>query len=262
MNKSISVMLLVALLVLIQVHAQTGRSLMSPEQKEKLLIARQRQTGGFIEIRGHGKLTLFNSQSYLSVADIESIVKPIADFAKGLRLTVESQPFSIENAKKTREAAGAGACVYIADLERLPMSLIALEDGWGVVNIAPLRFDNPDAKVLSSRIQKEIVRVTSIVFSGVKSQYKISPLQGVSSVADLDRTVGDQYGIDTLMAVVKHLPDLGIVCDQRISYREACRRGIAPAPTNDFQKAIFERVKADKERGPSKPLTIAPPAKK
>ena len=38
--------------------------------------------------------------------------------------------------------------------------------------------------------------------------------------------------------------------------------GWAPAPTNDIQKAIFERVKADKERGPSKPLTIAPPAKK
>lgn len=46
------------------------------------------------------------------------------------------------------------------------------------------------------------------------------------------------------------------------TYRNACRQGWAPAPTNDYQKAIYERMQADKERGPSKPLTITPPAKK
>ena len=43
------------------------------------------------------------------------------------------------------------------------------------------------------------------------------------------------------------------------SYRQACREGWAPAPTNDVQRAIFEQVKADKERGPTNPITIPPP---
>ena len=55
---------------------------------------------------------------------------------------------------------------------------------------------------------------------------------------------------------------LGITRPRRISYRRACLEGIAPAPTDDIQRAIWERIKADKERGPTTPITIPPPKKK
>ena len=48
----------------------------------------------------------------------------------------------------------------------------------------------------------------------------------------------------------------------RTTYRRACYEGWAPAPTNEFQKAIWEKVKADRERGPTTPITIPPPTQK
>ena len=55
---------------------------------------------------------------------------------------------------------------------------------------------------------------------------------------------------------------MGITPYRRTTYREACQEGWAPQPTNDVQKAIWEQVKADKERGPTNPITIPPPNQK
>ena len=43
-----------------------------------------------------------------------------------------------------------------------------------------------------------------------------------------------------------------------VTYRQACIEGWAPAPTNDVQKAIWEKVHSEKERGPSHGLKISP----
>ena len=57
------------------------------------------------------------------------------------------------------------------------------------------------------------------------------------------------------------MKDVGYLTARRDTYYGACREGWAPAPTNDVQKAIFDQVKADKERGPTNPITIPPPGK-
>jgi len=229
------------------------RKPMTDEERTKLMEVRQRQTGGFLDIKGKGHVAVLNCGTDVGEEAVREVVKPLVDFVRGLNVEVRPAPkFTLASAKGEREKAGAGACVFVADDQALPMSLIALEDGWGMVNIAPLREGAPDAAKFALRFRKELIRVTSVVFSGAKSQYKVSPLQNVTSVAELDKTVGEQYGIDTMMAVTKHLPEIGVVPDQRITYREACRRGIAPAPTNDFQKAIWDEV----HKLPTKPIKI------
>lgn len=55
---------------------------------------------------------------------------------------------------------------------------------------------------------------------------------------------------------------LGIPHANRVFYKKALEEGWAPPPQDEFQRAVWERFKADKERGPAKPLTIPPPAKK
>ena len=45
----------------------------------------------------------------------------------------------------------------------------------------------------------------------------------------------------------------------RATHRRACHLGWVPPPTNDVQRAIWEKIKADKERGPTNPITIPPP---
>ena len=63
-------------------------------------------------------------------------------------------------------------------------------------------------------------------------------------------------------AMARNLNALGFKPRRRLTYRRACQEGWAPAPTNEFQKAVWEQVKADKERGPANPITIPPPNKK
>jgi hypothetical protein len=64
------------------------------------------------------------------------------------------------------------------------------------------------------------------------------------------------------MKVIRFMSHWGIERAERMTYEVACREGFAPAPTNDIQKAIWERIKADKERGPTNPLKIPMPKKK
>ena len=47
---------------------------------------------------------------------------------------------------------------------------------------------------------------------------------------------------------------------RRYTYRQACIEGWAPAPTNDYQRAIFEAVKTNKADTVSSPAAT-PPAK-
>ena len=43
-----------------------------------------------------------------------------------------------------------------------------------------------------------------------------------------------------------------------VSYQDACEMGVAPAPTNDVQKAIWDKVHAM----PTEPIKIKPEEKK
>jgi hypothetical protein len=49
---------------------------------------------------------------------------------------------------------------------------------------------------------------------------------------------------------------LGVLPAQRATDMKACQEGWAPAPTNDVQKAIWEKVKAEKSEKPSKPIKV------
>jgi hypothetical protein len=51
---------------------------------------------------------------------------------------------------------------------------------------------------------------------------------------------------------------LGVLPAQRATYLKACEEGWAPAPTNDVQKAIWDKVHAM----PTEPIKIKPETKK
>ena len=55
---------------------------------------------------------------------------------------------------------------------------------------------------------------------------------------------------------------IGIPHAEKVFYKKALEEGWAPPPSDEFQRAVWTRFKADKERGPTKPLAILPPSKK
>ena len=60
----------------------------------------------------------------------------------------------------------------------------------------------------------------------------------------------------------KYLASAGVTPLRKTIYRKACQEGWAPAPTNEYQKAIWDKVRSEKERGPTNPIEIPMPKKK
>lgn len=242
--------------------ARIDESKVNSEAAMKARDARIKQFGGLLKIEGKGHVTVFNGQKTVTDADIDAAMNTLKRFANGFRLEIKpSAGFQLADAKKRRVEDGAGVCVYVVEDPALPMSLIALEDGWGMVNVAPLKDGDPKPDVFKLRFRKEFIRVSALVFSGAVSQYQVSPLQCVTSPAGLDKVVGDDYAMDSLMGIASYLPKVGVVRDEYMTYLKACQMGLAPQPTNDIQKAVWAKVHDEKERGPANAIKIKPPKK-
>ena len=76
-------------------------------------------------------------------------------------------------------------------------------------------------------------------------------------VPDLDRCLADPPG-DMTPRMSGYLEKGGIRPEQKVFYRKAVEEGWAPAPTNEFQRAIWDKVHAM----PTEPLKIKPETKK
>lgn len=222
-------------------------------------------SGGLVHKPIVGKVVhVVNAQSVLSVEEIAKLVQE-------MRLTL-ALPFELvagDPARKPLEAAAAassaenvGAAVVLAETDGLPSLLVAPEMAWSVVNMKALRADNPPDVRLRNRAAKEVWRAAALALGASTSAYKPCVLEPVNSMADLDATLAMRPCPEPCNKIVDVSRRLGIGQIRFASYRQACREGWAPQPTNDVQRAIWSQVNSDKERGPSKPLTIAPPAKK
>lgn len=217
-------------------------NLTDAEKEAKKAAAKQKmmeKTGGIIEKAGTGKLAIVNCQKKYETS---AIAAKAEQFNKVLRIAMETS----EGAWKLGDKlpVGANAAVYIVDDPALPMSLVATEAHWGVVNVAEL--DTP------ARFNKAFARTAIMTFGGGVSQFKGSPMQSVSSPADLDKVLNDAITFDAMTAMMKNLQAIGVTQAKKTTYRKACMEGWANQPTNDFQKVIWEEVHAK----PTNPMKI------
>ena len=83
-------------------------------------------------------------------------------------------------------------------------------------------------------------------------------LTQISGNGDLDRNVCVIPSIEVLPKTKSAAKARGIIPGKRAVYQKACEEGWAPAPTNDVQRAIWEKVKAEQSEKPSNPIRILP----
>lgn len=230
---------------------------MSPEQRA-LMIRQKRdavaaRNGGYIEAPVTGKvICVVNRQNRVNDDNIKI---SIAEISSNLGLVFDL-------VRDKQDEIKAAVTVEIVDESRAPSILVAPEDCWGKINVARLGVDNPSSELLSTRLAKELWRVLAMTMGASNSNFKPSVMHNVFSLADLDADPAMVPCPEVFDKVQKTAWTLGVSRRRIANYRKACREGWAPAPTNDIQRAIWEQIKADKERGPAKPLTIPPPAKK
>lgn len=224
---------------------------MTPKEREEMRLRILKKSGGKILAPGKGLFLYYDYRTpqKLPEATTNAVDFVCKRFKRHLQsdVRVVSAPkgarFKVETAADDRVVANANAIVYVVSDPSLPMSLIAPEASWAMVNEAPLKADNPDADKLSLRLVKMLMRATSLVLGGAESELSISALRPVSSLAELDASAGSGIDPRTTMAIYRHLPTIGMVQDRYVTYKSACQEGWAPAPTNEYQKAIWDQFK-------------------
>lgn len=216
----------------------------------------QKRFGGRIRQPGSakGKVVVLNAQQRVAAKDFTAA---IAEIEKRVHPVIEVKQSGLKELDAVAEAVkAAGGNIGIAILDRpgLPALVTAPEEGWAVINVAKLADGNPAADVLASRVRKEILRAFGLV--GGAAFMCLDPLVMSPEVrvpSDLDLVVRcENYGIDVCRAFERNLPHTGITPWRITTYARACQEGWAPAPTNDFQKAIWDKARAL----PTNPLKI------
>ena len=190
---------------------------------------------------GQGSILILNQQKRVNTSEFESVAKLFAEMT-------ECKVFASD------KEVPATICLRVTDNSSAPHSLLAPEDHWGEINIAKLvddlSSDKAKSKFLASRARKLAIKSLSILCGGGASQFPDN-LMNTATIREMDYHK-EQVPVDLVDRYTTYLKQLGITPRVTASYEEACQEGWAPQPTNEFQKAIWDKVHAI----PQKPIKI------
>lgn len=194
-----------------------------------------KKTGGWTEQIGKGRpLVIVNGQSRISGDEIEA-----------LRKVVQNKINVVTKVVPTRsDAQDCGAVVELLSDDDSPRLLVAPEDGWARVNMTALAVDSPSKEVLKSRLTKELWRGIALVLGASDSLYQPCLMREIHSLKHLDEMQILEPSPEAFNMMYLAVGMLNLQRINRDTYRAACQQGWAPAPTNEFQKAIWEEIHA------------------
>ena len=217
-----------------------------PEKRVEIFM---RHEGGKIVKPNSRKGTIVyaNAQKRAPRAWMES---QIAEFNKRLHYAIEIRDaeFTLPKPKTLGEAT-----LFIVDDDKLPSSLLASEDRWALVNVAPLaQGEGVKPQFFEARVKKALTRSLAQLSGAQDSSHPNSLLCCMTTPSDLDTHIDCSLPVDIISRFPKYLERYGIKPEKIVSYRTACNEGWAPPPTNDLQKAVWDKIHAI----PTKPLKI------
>ena len=245
--------------------AETDGEMVYPVHPSKM-DAWNAKTGGLVPPPEYAKALLF-LDARAEAENAPNLEKFVTAAERMLSLAIDTRKVVLpegESAQKFAFAAKtgkAGAVVLLYEREGEPTETAFLQDGVMLVNLGNLRC--ADSKRFSRRFATEFWRSIGFVLGGYSFSAQMgSSMQGIYSVADFDSLKGAGLAPMQIASIAANKAKLGIYSRQSVPYSRACKEGWAPPPTNDVQRAFWNKMQADKERGPSNPITIPPPAKK
>lgn len=186
--------------------------------------------GGIVKIGAKGKIAIVDTTRQYG-ADIGIAVKKLSTM---LMLNVEHNDggqWSIAESKRAYDKTGATFAVFVVKDESLPISLLALESRWAVVN---------SSRLSPKLVGKEVVRMVTALLGGGYAKFPASTMRPVFSVDDLESKAGDGITFDSIMSIFPNLESLGLSQFKTMTYRDACEEKVAPRPANDIQKKIWK----------------------
>lgn len=235
-----------------------------PDGTNRTSKIRQRiyeRTGGFFTRKDSqkGHFLVLDCQSTVAASNFLSTTT-IIDKRLNYRVACErGEAVSVGEWNRVRAKREAEAMVAIVADDVTPSLLVSPDERWAVINVKKLdkgiTTDSGKAKFLPIRARRQFIRACALM-AGSLSQFKSSPAS-VQKIEDLDEA-SDVLPMDQLEMFGRYLSACGMSPRKFASYKMACEEGWAPAPTNDVQKAIWDKVHAM----PTAPIKIKPETKK
>ena len=258
--------LMVGMLYVITTFA-TSSAIPTPEQKaqarqdaaKRMMIAREKKGGIVISPKSFkGKVVIIDTQSK---ADIKNAFAAINEKLQcHLPFNIICVSASDDTPEKLKEKFSADFVIIVADDESSTATLIAPEERWAKINVAKysvgLKSISERKNIYNDRCAKAVLKAFALLCGGGGSRYK-GHVAAATSIPSLD-LAHDQLPYDIQQGVKNYLTACGVTPLIRTTYERACHEGWAPAPTNDIQKAIWDKVHAM----PTAPIKIKPETKK
>lgn len=226
---------------------------LTPEQRaeraRKFKLMRYKSTGGFYVKPGsqNGKIVYVNCQKSVPV---EWIKESVSNFIAQTKFAIEVKDgaFSLPDPKIEGTVS-----LFVIDDEKMPPILHAPESRWTMVNVAPLKKGRGEKEAfLHARVEKELTRGFCLLAGTQTSNYPNSLLNTIAKTEDLDQHMDWRLPVDILARFKPYLSGFGVTPAEEVSYKRACQEGWAGQPTNEFQKAIWDKV----HEVPTKPIKI------
>jgi hypothetical protein len=221
---------------------------LTEEQKQELIMIK---VGGFVVQPIKTTIVrIYNNQQAVPVDVIDDIA---SNLRKGPNFPVEIVSGAWQSFPKKDKGVGFVIEVF-EDVESPTKMICAPDDGWVRVNIAPFNGDKPSSKKLSERVRREVWRGVAYSLGAGNTHNPMCPLKPASSIKELDELSGIVPSPEVLDVMTKWAKKWGINAYRKTTYRRACQEGWAPAPTNEYQKAIWDEIHSM----PSSPIKILP----
>lgn len=206
-------------------------------------------SGGIVEKPYSGKvLRIASVQTKVPLAQIQPMVQQMRWTALLPFEVCERVKYAgvapIAAADQLADEDGVGAGVLIVEDDSLPMTLVAPEKRWTIFNIKPLLADSPTKERVEERFIKILWCAVARTLGAGYSGYKPCVLVPFTSLSALDHNPVTKPCPEPFNKMIDTGAVYGIKTITIASYRDACRRGWAPVPTNDVQKAIWDEVHA------------------
>lgn len=207
--------------------------------------------GGTVQIKGKGKITIMDCNGCLGRELRTALTDKLANMLLVNVEPVETGTFRMNTAGYMLAGTGGNAGVFFVEDPGFPISLVAMEERWGLVNVYWLqekivRASPEGAKVFNSRVRKEFARVIAALLGPPNARATSQKPLPVRNWRELDENGTEIIPFEALMAMFNYMPQIGIERVVLMTYREACEAGVAPEPSTDVQRRIAQEVRKAK----------------
>lgn len=211
-----------------------------------------RSNGGMMILKGKGIVSIIDCRAKNRADDFITSINKIKDTFGIAVLPQKGNSFTFTNALNQMASLRSNAAVFLIEDDILPMTLCSSEENWSVVNVQKLKADNPSNHLLKKRINTLIVRQCCRALGSDETKSTNCCFRTIQSISDLDNINSLDVTVNPYLSISEVLSLRGIEPFEYGTYLDACEAGIAPPPTNDIQKAIWDKVHA----APKNPMKI------